>query len=69
MHGTTKIIPNTACGKRGYTCRKVAAAMAARARSESGEPIEPYRCEHGCHCFHIGHPPGWKVAQAKAAAS
>lgn len=66
--GTTKVLKQTACGKRGYTSRKVAAAMAARARRESGEPIEWYRCSD-CHLAHIGHPVGWKVAQAKAAAS
>lgn len=60
----SKIVTHTACGKRGYTTRKVAAQFAARSRKASGEPIEPYHCT-SCHLFHLGHPPGWRFAQHK----
>lgn len=46
------------CPKAAYSSRKIAAARAAQARRERGELILPYRCPHGGHCWHIGHPPG-----------
>ena len=57
---TTTIAPHlTRCGcpKQGYTNRKAAAPAAAFARRTTGDTIEPYRCPHGGHVFHIGHPP------------
>lgn len=61
----SKIVTETACGKRGYTSRKIAAAMAARVRRETGEPMQVYHCTDVCHAFHIGHPPGWAFEQHK----
>lgn len=61
----SKVIPHTPCGKAGYTTRKIAAAAAARVRRETGEPVEVYHCDEGCHAFHIGHPPGWHFEQHK----
>lgn len=58
-----KVIYRTACGKYGYTSRKLAAAYAKAAQRSTGELIEPYRCPHGCHVWHIGHPPGTRRAQ------
>lgn len=58
---TTTLTPRqTRCGcpKQGYTNRKAAATAAAFARRVSDEVIEAYRCRHGGHCWHIGHPPG-----------
>lgn len=57
------------CGKRAYSSRKVAAAKAIEMSKLSGEPIEAYHCVRGGHCFHIGHPPGWRRAQREAMAS
>lgn len=65
VRGRTKIITTTPCGKQGYTSRKVAKNRAAIARAETGEPIHAYRCA-GCHCWHIGHPPGWRAAHPEA---
>jgi hypothetical protein len=61
----SKIVPLTPCGKAGYTNRKIAAQAAAKVRRETGEPVEPYHCDEGCHCLHIGHPPGWAFEQHK----
>mgnify|MGYP000302339016 CR=1 FL=1 len=57
------------CGKRAYTGRKTAAAKAREMSKLSGEPIEAYHCVRGGHCWHIGHPPGWRAAQREAMAS
>lgn len=66
--GRTKILRQTPCGKQGYTSRKLALHAAAIARNETGEPIHAYRCSVGCHCWHLGHPPGWRQEQARLAA-
>jgi hypothetical protein len=59
----TQLIPHTPCGKNGYTTRKIAAAVAKRASKETGDTIEAYRCKRGCHCWHIGHPPGYSLTR------
>lgn len=51
-------VPDTPCGKTGYTSRKAAAAKAAASRRETGDDIRHYKCE-ACHCWHIGHRPWW----------
>lgn len=68
VYGTTKVIlnPRCGCGKQGYTSRKVALEKAAIARRETDEPIQAYRCTRGGHCWHLGHPPGWRAQQAEA---
>lgn len=55
----TPVVRDTPCGKNGYTSRKLAAAVAKRASKQTGETIEAYRCPHGCHVWHVGHPPGY----------
>ncbi len=65
VRGRTKIITQTACGKQGYTSRKVAKNRAAIARHETGEPIHAYKCV-ACHLHHIGHPLGWRAAHPEA---
>lgn len=64
--GRTKVLKRTPCGKNGYTSRKLALAAAAAARRATGEPIDAYKCTR-CHLHHIGHPPGWRAAQARNA--
>jgi hypothetical protein len=59
------LIPHTPCGKHGYTARKVAAAAAKRSSNWTGERIEAYRCTRGCHCWHIGHPPGRSASRLR----
>jgi hypothetical protein len=54
----SKIAEQTPCRKQGYSSRKMALERAAVARRETGEEIEAYKCRNGCHCWHIGHPPG-----------
>ena len=47
------------CRKRQYSSRKLAATVAKKQAKRLSEPIEYYRCEQ-CHCWHTGHPQGWK---------
>ena len=54
-----KVVAGTGCGKLGYSSRKIAASAAANSRRTTGEDIRPYKCPHGCHCWHIGHHPWW----------
>lgn len=58
----TSVMPWTACGKFGYTSRKLAKAVAAEQTRLTGTYIEAYHCKRGCHSYHIGHP--WKTRQA-----
>lgn len=48
--------------KQRYRSRKFASARASAERRRSGEPIEAYHC-HVHHCWHVGHPPGWRARQ------
>ena len=59
------LISNTPCGKNGYTSRKLAASVAKRSSKETGDHIEAYRCKNGCHCWHIGHPPGYSLQRLR----
>lgn len=63
----TRVLTRTACGKNGYTTKKLAKQVAAMQRKDSGEPIFAYRCPHGCHVWHIGHPPGWRRNRERVA--
>ena len=54
----THAVPSERCGKLAYSSRKVAKMYARFQSRETGEMIEAYRCVRGCHCWHIGHPPG-----------
>ena len=54
----THAVPSARCGKLAYSSKKVAKMYAAAQTRSSGEHIEAYRCIRGCHCWHIGHPPG-----------
>lgn len=54
----TKVTPRSACGKFAYSSRKIAAAAAKAQTRNTGEYIVAYRCKRGCHCWHVGHPPG-----------
>lgn len=58
----SKVIEHTRCGKQGYTSRKIALGRAAVEARESGEDIRAYKCTAGCHLYHLGHPPGSRVA-------
>lgn len=53
-----KVVPSRRCGKLAYSSKKLALSQAAIARRETGERIEAYKCRNGCHCWHLGHPPG-----------
>lgn len=68
VFGTSKVIRDApcTCGKQGYTSRKVALEYAAIARRDYGEPIHAYRCTRGGHCWHLGHPPGWRSQHPEA---
>jgi hypothetical protein len=50
------------CPKMAYSSRKIAAEVAHRATRATGEQIEAYHCVVGCHCWHVGHPPGSRLA-------
>lgn len=52
-----RVVPDSACGKKIYTTRKIALQVAAIARKERGENVHAYHC-FPCHGWHIGHPPG-----------
>lgn len=52
------MIRDTPCGKAGYRGRKLALQVAGEQRRLTGELIEAYRCPHGCHLWHLGHPFG-----------
>lgn len=54
----TKVVRTSPCGKHAYTSRKIALEVAGAQRRATGENIQAYKCRRGCHCFHIGHPPG-----------
>jgi hypothetical protein len=51
--------------KRQYKHRKEAAQALTRLKkgiirsTEMAEPLEVYHCDYH-HCFHIGHPVGWR---------
>jgi len=57
------------CGKLAYSSRKLAKARAVHESKATGEPIYAYHCVRGGHCWHIGHPIGWRAAQREAVAS
>lgn len=53
-------------GKASYSNRKEAARAASRLkkrlfdRTGSIEPIHAYHCTLCHHCWHVGHPQGWR---------
>lgn len=51
------------CGKLAYSSRKLAKATAAVEARSTGEPIYAYKCVRGGHCWHLGHPIGWRRQQ------
>lgn len=57
----SKVIGGTACGKQGYSSRKLAKSTAAIQSRNTGETLTAYHCTRGCHCWHIGHPPGTRA--------
>lgn len=60
----SKVSRVSACGKQAYSSRKLAKGRAATQAKATGEPIEAYKCTAGCHCWHIGHPRGWRKEHA-----
>lgn len=56
----SKVARATACGKQGYSSRKLAKSTAKIQAKATGEDLQAYHCPRGCHCWHIGHPPGSK---------
>ena len=58
------VVAQSYCGKLSYVTRKLAATVAAVQRKETGEEIYAYKCDRGCHAWHIGHRnDGWEDAQ------
>lgn len=51
-------VRSTRCGKLAYPSRKFAKQTAAVRSRETGEVLEAYKCPHGCHAWHVGHPIG-----------
>jgi hypothetical protein len=58
----SKIAATSPCGKQAYSSKKVAKQRAVFSSKMTGETIEAYKCKRGCHAWHLGHPPGTKVA-------
>lgn len=54
----SKVVKITACGKQGYSSKKMAKASAVHSARMTGDDIRAYKCD-GCHCWHIGHTPWW----------
>ena len=56
-----RLIDSRCASKLRYRTRKFALTVAAHKAKAIGEPLTAYHC-WDCHCYHLGHPVGWRAA-------